>query len=63
MEARTDRIVNDIFQGEDIQLQVHLYKIAPDANQTTPFNKVKNEARKCQKAIADMLRGLEALSH
>jgi hypothetical protein len=57
-KKRTDRIVNYFFKSGNLHFQLRLYDITSDANQRTPFNKIKNESRKCQKVIADLLREL-----
>jgi hypothetical protein len=58
-KRRTDRAVNNFFEKGSLHFQMRLYEIMPDANQRTPFNKIKNESRKCQKAIMDLLHELK----
>lgn len=58
-KKETDKIVNGSFEKGNLHYEVRLYGIMPDANQRTPFNKIKNESRKCQKVIMDILREIE----
>jgi hypothetical protein len=55
-KQKTDDVINKLLKDENIQYKLQLYSIIPDTNQRTPFNKIKNEGRKCQKAVADLIR-------
>ncbi len=58
-KRKTDRIVNSFFESGNLDYEIKLYNIMPDTNQRTPFNKIKNEARKCQRIIMDILLEIE----
>ena len=58
-KRRTDNVVNKSFKSGNLHFQLRLYDVMPDINQRTPFNKIKNESRKCQKVIIDLLRELD----